>query len=91
MAFDNKQEIFTKVLVSTTFTVTEEYGLTAVAIKLVSGSGTFKGNKRIANDTSDAIPLVVNEPVTVTSEQTKYIDSLIIDCSGGGQIQIIGR
>lgn len=90
MSFDKKQEIFTYVLNGSTFTIIKDYGLTAVALLLKSGTGSYQGNRKVGSTPSAPIPLAVNVPVTITSESSKYIDELLIDGSGG-VIDIIGR
>jgi hypothetical protein len=88
--FDKKQAIFTYVLSGNKLIINEADGVTAVAMKLLSGTGTYQGTKKIGTIDSTATPLVVNNGVTVTTEQTKYIDSFTIDASGGS-IEIIAR
>lgn len=88
--FDKKQKLFTYVLTASTLTILESYGVTAVALKLTAGAGSYSGTKSLGAINSVAIPLVVNEAVTLTSEQTKYIDELLIDASAG-TIEIIAR
>jgi hypothetical protein len=88
--FDKKQAIFTYVLTNGIFTVNETDGITAVAIKLLSGAGTYMGTKMVNGIDSTATPLVVDKGVTISSEQTKYIDNLVIDASAGS-IEIIAR
>ena len=90
-----EQDIFTTVVVAGTLTITQDMGITVVAMKLMSGSGSYSGNKRLSDGVgtdvpSTPIPLAVGDPVTISSEQTKYIDNLIIDGSAG-QIQVIAR
>jgi hypothetical protein len=88
--FDKKQKLFTYVLTASTLTILESYGVTAVALKLTAGAGSYLGTKSLGAINSVAIPLVVDEAVTLTSEQTKYIDELLIDASAG-TIEIIAR
>lgn len=90
MSFNKSQEIFTYVLNGSTLTITQDYGLTAVALLLKSGSGAYSGSRTIGGIASTPIPLGINIPLTITSEQSKYIDELLIDGSGG-VIEIIGR
>ena len=87
---NKKQAIFTYTLTNSTLTINENDGITAVALKLTSGAGSYRGNKKIGNVDSSATSLVVDNPVTITSEQSKYIDELVIDCTGG-VIEIIAR
>ena len=90
MSFNKSQEIFTYVLNGSTLTITQDYGLTAVALLLKSGYGSYTGNRTIGSIASAPIPLGINIPLTITSLQSKYIDELLIDGSGG-IIEIIGR
>lgn len=88
--FDKKQNLFTYVLTNDTLTIIESFGLTAIALKLTAGAGSYLGTKKLGDLSSSAIPLIINEAVTLTSDQTKYIDELIIDGSAG-TIEIIAR
>jgi hypothetical protein len=91
MNFDKKQQLFTYVLSGGTLTINEEYGITALALRLTAGAGSYEGTKKLGGlISSTPIPLVANEPVTVSSEQSKYISELIIDATGG-TIEIIAR
>lgn len=91
MAITTKnQKIFTYVLSASTLTIMKEDGLTAISLQLTAGAGSYSGTRAIGAVNSTPIPLAVNTPVTITSEQTKYIDELIIDASAG-TIEIIGR
>ena len=88
--FDKSQAIFTYTLTNSTLTINATDGVTCVAILLTAGVGTYRGNKRIGSLDSTATSLVVGTPVTISSEQSKYIDSLLIDGSAG-TIEIIAR
>lgn len=88
--FDKKQAIFTYTLTSGILTINEADGVTAVAMKLLSGAATYAGTKKIGNIDSTPTALVVDKSVTVTSEQSKYIDVFTIDASGGS-VEIIAR
>jgi hypothetical protein len=90
MSFDKKQPIFTYVLSAGTLTINEEFGITAVALKLTAGAGTYSGTKPLGAISSAPIPLVVGEPITISSEQSKYISEFIIDATAG-TIEIIAR
>ncbi len=87
MALDDKY--FTDTLTDDTFTIDRTMGITTLAMKLVSGSGTYQGTKTIGTRASTALSLVVDEPVTISGNEA--ISELIIDCSGGGVIELIGR
>jgi hypothetical protein len=90
MGFEKKQDIFTFQLTSGTLTIDEEDGITAVALLLTAGAGSYTGTKTVNGVVSAAVPLAVDFPITITSEQTKYISDLTIDASAG-TIQIIAR
>lgn len=91
MAITTKnQKIFTYVLVGGTLTILEEYGLTAVSLLLIGGGGSYVGSKSLGAINSTPIPLSVNTPVTITAEDSKFIDGLVINGTAGN-IQIIGR
>lgn len=88
--FDKAQNIFTYTLTGTTLIINAVDGITAVAMKLTGGAGTYKGTKKIGSVDSTATSLSVDKAVTVSSEQTKYIDNFIIDATAG-TIEIIAR
>jgi len=88
--FDKAQGIFTYTLTGGTLTINAADGVTAVAMKLTGGAGTYKGNKKIGSLDSIATALAIDKAVTVSAEQTKYIDSFIIDATAG-VVEIIAR
>ena len=88
--FDKSQAIFTYTLTAGALVINVADGITAVAMKLTSGTGTFKGTKKIGTVDSTATSLIANDPVTVSAEQTKYLDQFTIDASAG-VIEIIAR
>ena len=88
--FDKAQAIFTYTLTNDIMTINAADGVTAVAMKLTAGAGTYKGNKKIGSLDSTPTSLAVEKAVTVSAEQTKYIDNFIIDASAG-VIEIIAR
>lgn len=89
--FEKSQEIFTFTLTNNVLTISEDDGVTAIAIKLLSGVGTYKGTKMVNGLDSTPTALVAGgDSVTVSAEQTKYIRSLVIDCSAG-VAEIIAR
>lgn len=94
MGFEKKQSIFTYELTGGTLTINEEDGITAVALLLTNGAGSYQGNGKLVSGASVvnsiANTLAIDFPVTITSEQTKYIDELTIDATAG-TIQIIAR
>mgnify|MGYP001583684056 CR=1 FL=1 len=80
--------IFTFVLTNGTFNIIAEYGVMAVAMKLTAGTATFIGSLKLGSQSSTAIPLAVNDPITISQNQA--IDVLTIDATAG-TVQIICR
>jgi len=88
--FDKAQRIFTYTLTGSILIITETDGITAVAMKLVSGAGTYRGTKKIGAIDSTPSSLVVDKAITVTSDETKYLDEFTIDATAG-VVEIIAR
>lgn len=88
--FDKAQKIFTTTLTNSQLLIKQEYGVTVVAIKLISGAGTYQGTKQLGTIVSTPTSLVIDKAVVVSSEQSKYIDEFIIDCPAG-VIEVIAR
>lgn len=88
--FDKAQAIFTYTLTNGSLTINAADGITAVAMKLLGGAATYAGTKKIGNIDSTPTSLVVDKDITVTSEQSKYIDSFTINAAGGS-VEIIAR
>lgn len=88
--FDKAQRIFTYTLTGGIFVIKEADGVTAVAMRLVSGAGTYKGTKTIGSIDSTPTSLAVDKAVTITSEETKYLDEFTIDATAG-VVEIIAR
>lgn len=91
MSFDKKQPIFTTTLTNGVLLINESDGVTAVSMLLTAGVGFYNGSKKIGAVASSNNNLAVGTPVNITVEQSKYIDSFTIDCTGGGVIEIIAR
>lgn len=85
------QKIFTKVLTTDVITFTAEMGITAISIVLISGAGSFSGSLSVGYLASDPINLIVNQSVDISSDSGLPLEGVIVDCSGGGIINIIGR
>lgn len=85
---DFSDNIFTYVLTNDTLLIKAEYGVRSVAMKLVSGAASFSGTMKLGTLSSGSIPLVVNDPVTVSDDNN--IDGFTIDASAGS-VQIIAR
>lgn len=90
MSFAGKQAIFTRTLTNETLTINENFGITVVAMKLLSGVATYKGTKSLGAFTSQPTNLTTNEGVTVSSDSSRYIDEFIIDASAG-VVEVIAR
>jgi hypothetical protein len=88
--FDKAQKIFTYTLTNSILIIKETDGITAVAMKLISGAGTYKGTKTIGSINSTPTSLAVDKGVTITSEETKYLDEFTIDATAG-VVEIIAR
>ena len=73
--------VFTYVLTNGIFDIISDYGVTAVAMKLVAGAATYKGSLKLGSVDSAAVPLTMNDPVTIG--QGLAIDRLTIDASAG--------
>jgi len=85
------QKIFTKVLTDDSITFIADMGITAISIELISGSGSFQGSLDVGVYASEGISLIVNSPATISSDSGLPLDGVIVDCSGGGVINILGR
>jgi len=85
------QKIFTKVLNSEVLTFTAEMGITSVSVVLIAGAGSFTGSLNVGYLESEPIPLVVNSPIGLSSDSGLPLEDVVIDCSGGGTIYLIGR
>ena len=90
MSFAGKQAIFTRTLVNETLTINENFGVTVVAMKLLSGTATYTGTKSLGGFVSQPINLNINEGVTVSSDSSRFIDEFIIDASAG-TVEVIAR
>ncbi len=74
--------VFTYVLTDAVFPIVASFGVTAVAMKLISGAATYTGSLTLGNFASAPIPLAVGDPVTIGNNQ-QAIDILTIDASAG--------
>lgn len=90
MSFEMKENIFTYVLTNGALTIDSGFGVRAICIKLVSGSGTFEGTMKLGAQDSDPISLVVNDPITISCDPSNYIDGLTITATVG-VVNIIAR
>lgn len=79
----------TFILTNESITIIKEWGVTKVAIKMISGVGNYSGTMKLGNRSSVPIPLVVNDPVVWADDDV--IDGLTIDCTGVGVIDLLTR
>jgi hypothetical protein len=86
-----KERLHTQVLTNDSFVILESMGIRSVSMVLASGAGTFVGDLKIGSENSAPIDLVVGAPVTLSSDSTRLLDGITIDCSGGGVINYILR
>ena len=83
------QKFWTYQLNNSDLTITESFGLSAVSVCLVSGSGTINGNLPLANGYgSTALSLTIGQPVNFSTINSIPIDNLEISTTG--IIQLIG-
>ena len=85
----NQTEIFTKVITNTTYTISPNSGFRSASFVLISGSGTFQGNLSVGADASAAVPLVVNQAVTLSSDGSNSLGQVTLDCSATGVIHLV--
>lgn len=86
------QQFYTNVLSGSTFTFTSDMGILSVSFVLTAGTGSFYGTLIIDGTYfPTAVPLTIGQAVTISSDSGQPIDGLTIDCSGGGDINIIAR
>jgi hypothetical protein len=76
-------------LVNDSLVVTTDYGLTALSLILVSGSGSVQGSLICNGIESTSIDLEIGVPILISTESLSLIDEWTITTSG--TINIIGR
>ncbi len=82
-AFDMSENIFSYVLTNGSITIVKEWGVRAICVKLISGAGSVLGSMKLGALSSAAVPLVVNDPVTISVDESNYIDGLTIEAAAG--------
>lgn len=83
------QNIWTYELNSSTILIDSNYGLTALSLVLVSGTGTILGGASLINGVgSSQINLVVGQALTIPSQSGANLNNLTISTTG--VINIIG-
>ena len=80
--------IFTYTLTNGTLILLAEFGVRSIAMKLISGAATFEGTMKLGILDSTPIPLVVNDPVSISDDNN--IDGFKIVATSG-VVQIIAR
>lgn len=81
--------IYTGIITNDIVEITEEMGISFISINLMSGSATVLGVQEISGMIPSPVPLAVNTPVNVTRSGTKSISGVTIDCSMGGEIEVM--
>ncbi len=71
------------------FTINAVDGVKVVAMKLLSGSGSYVGDMPVDGVLSGAIALVINEPVSIGGDQP--IEYLQINIDPGSILNVITR
>ncbi len=79
-----EHKLWTKILTNESLVVDDSLGLSQISIILISGAGTFTGTLKAGTFNSESLPLIVQNPVT------SPIAPMVIDCSGGGVIHVLG-
>ena len=77
----NVSKIGSFTLSTGTYNIDKSHGFNTVALKLLSGSATYKGADKFDALDSAVLPLVVDEPVTIGGQFP--IDSLEIVVASG--------
>jgi len=71
--------------------VDENFSLTTISVKLISGVGTIKGSVAVPIFGSGLLDLVIGEPVTINTKTNSILTGITIDSSNGGVIQIVAE
>jgi len=87
----NTTSLFTQVISTSTFTITQSMGLRSASFILISGTGRFKGTKPIGATASDYVPLVIGQPVTISADGPDVLDEVEIDSASGGVINLMAK
>jgi hypothetical protein len=77
------QQFWTYVLNNDSIIINESIAVKSISMVLVSGNGFFAGSINAAGTyPSDNVQLIVNQPVTISTSNTNFIDGVIISTSG---------
>lgn len=85
------EKIHTQVLTNASLTIVQGWGIRTVSLLLVSGVGEFSGTLQMGPYSSMPIALQIGVPIKINSESAYPLDGVLIDCSAGGVIDIMGR
>lgn len=85
------QKIWTYELIDNTLTIDETFGLTIVSMVLTNGAATVLGSYQANGLPPAPIPLVVGQPITISSDGNNLLDNFVIDASSGGNVSFIGK
>ena len=85
----SKVGTFTLTVANSPFIINAADGVKVVAMKLLSGSGSYVGDMPVDGIASGAIALVVNEPCTIGGDQPIEYLQIIID--SGSILNVITR
>jgi hypothetical protein len=83
------QNLWTFQLSNATIVIDDSYGLTAISLVLLSGTGSLLGGASLNNGAvSTQIDLVVGQPLTIPSQSGANLNNLTITTTG--IVNIIG-
>jgi hypothetical protein len=77
------QKIWTYELVNNTLTIDETFGLTIVSMVLTAGAATILGDYQANGLPPAPIPLVVGQPITISSDGNNLLGTTVIDAAAG--------
>ena len=87
----NLQSIWTYSLVNDVITITSNFNFTRISFILVSGTGTYQGGLTANGLPSQPCTLQVGQSVEIDLSTSSILDTIILDSTAGGEIQIIAR
>lgn len=84
------QKIWTYELVNNTMSIDTTFGLTILSLVLTAGAGTVTGSYSADGYAPSPIPLVVGQPITISSDGNNLLGDFFIDATAGN-ISIMGK
>jgi hypothetical protein len=84
------QKIWTYELVNNSITIDETFGLTIVSIVLTAGAATVLGSYQANGLPPAPIPLVVGQPITISSDGNNLLDNFVVDATLG-TVSLMGK